>query len=107
MEIESVRNSVTKDTNKAHIDYVPCDECEKLMDGGITVIEVDKEPYLGQPYIAEGMYPTGKWSNVSDKFVKDKFSDVDSDKIIKAGNMLMCIKEFRDMGLDLEKDNLN
>ena len=50
---------------RAIIDYEPCDECQKLMKRGITLIGVTEKPIIeSQPPIQEGLYPTGAFTVV-------------------------------------------
>lgn len=52
------------------LDYIPCSECQKKMDNGVTLIETAKTPVVnGQPPIAGNEYPTGKWAVVSEDYI--------------------------------------
>lgn len=43
------------------IDYEPCDECKKMWDSGVTVLEAQETPTMpNQPEIQKGIYPTGR-----------------------------------------------
>lgn len=53
-DIEAPRNLV--------LDYIPCDDCEKNMALGVTVIEVTEEPNATTNHeIQKGIYPTSRW----------------------------------------------
>lgn len=42
-------------------DYTPCKNCEKTINTGVMIIEMDEEPqFEGQPE-TDGGYPTGRW----------------------------------------------
>lgn len=44
------------------IDYEPCDECMKMWDSGVAVIEVQETPINPeQPEIQKGLYPTSRF----------------------------------------------
>lgn len=48
------------------IDYEPCDECMKMWDSGVAVIEVQETPIMpNQPEIQKGIYPTGRFAVVT------------------------------------------
>lgn len=48
------------------IDYEPCDECKKMWDSGVAVIEVQETPTMpNQPEIQKGIYPTGRFAVVT------------------------------------------
>lgn len=43
------------------IDYEPCEECQKMWDSGVAVLEAQKTPTMpNQPEIQKGIYPTGR-----------------------------------------------
>lgn len=43
------------------IDYEPCDDCKRMWDSGIAVIEAQDCPVqAGQPEIQKNVYPTGR-----------------------------------------------
>lgn len=66
------------------LDYNPCDDCQKLMDKGITLIEATDTPNTeNQLEIAPGVYPTGKWHVVSENFIKNNISKDMQDSILK------------------------
>lgn len=47
----------------ACIDYEPCEECKKMMEGGFTIIEATQYPNgTTNREIQSGVYPTGKWA---------------------------------------------
>ena len=48
------------------IDYEPCDECQKMWDSGVAVLEVQQTPTMpNQPEIQKGIYPTGRFAVVT------------------------------------------
>ena len=48
------------------IDYEPCDECMKMWDSGVAVIEAQETPIMpNQPEIQKGIYPTGRFAVVT------------------------------------------
>lgn len=67
------------------LDYIPCPECQKEMDNGITLIETTKTPVMnGQPPIARNEYPTGKWAVVSEDYIRNNIkSDEMRNNILK------------------------
>lgn len=67
------------------LDYIPCPECQKEMDNGITLIETAKTPAMnGQPPIARNEYPTGKWAVVSKDYIRNSIkNDEMRDDILK------------------------
>lgn len=67
------------------LDYIPCPECQKEMDNGITLIETAKTPAMnGQPPIARNEYPTGKWAVVSEDYIRNSIkNDEMRDDILK------------------------
>lgn len=67
------------------LDYIPCAECQKKMDKGITLIETTNTPVVnGQPPIVKNEYPTGKWAVVSEDCICNYIkSDEMRDNILK------------------------
>lgn len=55
------RNSDIEAPRRMVIDYEPCDECQKMWDSGVAVIEVRETPINpNQPEIQKGLYPTSR-----------------------------------------------
>lgn len=66
---------------RAVIDYIPCEECEKAMAMGVTVIEATQEPNeITEAPIREGAYPTGKWSVITKESAHRIFPDLGEEK---------------------------
>ena len=56
------RDSDIEAPRRMVIDYEPCDECMKMWDSGVAVIEVQETPInLDQPEIQKGLYPTSRF----------------------------------------------
>lgn len=55
------RNSDIEAPRRMVIDYEPCDECQKMWDSGVAVLEARETPTMpNQPEIQKGIYPTGR-----------------------------------------------
>lgn len=55
------RDSDIEAPRRMVIDYEPCDECKKMWESGVAVIEVQQTPTMpNQPEIQKGLYPTGR-----------------------------------------------
>lgn len=60
------RDSDIEAPRRMVIDYEPCDECKKMWDSGVAVIEVQETPINpDQPEIQKGLYPTGRFAVVT------------------------------------------
>ena len=60
------QDSDIKAPSRMVIDYEPCDECMKMWDSGVAVIEVQETPIMpNQPEIQKGIYPTGRFAVVT------------------------------------------
>ena len=60
----------------AILDYVPCEECEKNMHLGVTVMEASNVPIAeGFPEMQEGVYPTGNWYVIRQEAAERVFGD--------------------------------
>ena len=57
----------------AVLDYVPCEECQKKFAEGVLIIEVKEVPDRLQLPIAEGAYPTGRYSVVRPEALNGDF----------------------------------
>lgn len=56
------RDSDIEAPRRMVIDYEPCDECKKMWDSGVAVIEVQETPINpNQPEIQKGLYPTSRY----------------------------------------------
>lgn len=56
------RDSDIEAPSRMVIDYEPCDECMKMWDSGVAVIEVQETPINpDQPEIQKGLYPTSRF----------------------------------------------
>jgi hypothetical protein len=83
------------------LDYIPCDTCKVAMSRGITVAEVNTEPYLNQDSISDerGIYPTGVWGvldfETASKILGNNYNSTDS-----GGIVCMLMDEFRRLGLN-------
>lgn len=56
------RDSDIEAPRRMVIDYEPCDECMKMWDSGVAVIEVQETPTMpNQPEIQKGLYPTSRF----------------------------------------------
>ena len=56
------RDSDIEAPRRMVLDYEPCDECQKMWDSGVAVIEVQETPTLpNQPEIQKGLYPTSRY----------------------------------------------
>lgn len=68
-DIEAPKNMV--------MNYDPCDECQKKMALGVTLIAVTDIPHPEKQFpIQEGLYPTGSWSVISEEAAQRIFGDV-------------------------------
>ena len=57
----SVRNNDVQAPPRMVIDYEPCDECKKMWESGVAVLEAQETPTMpNQPEIQKGIYPTGR-----------------------------------------------
>lgn len=55
------RNSDIEAPRRMVIDYEPCDECKKMWESGVAVLEAQETPTMpNQPEIQKGIYPTGR-----------------------------------------------
>ena len=64
------------------VNYEPCKKCQKKVDLGVWIIEVEETPNAeGQMPIQEGLYPTGNYWVVKKEYAKEAF-DTDSDKVM-------------------------
>lgn len=55
------RNSDIEAPRRMVIDYEPCDECKKMWESGVAVLEAQETPTMSnQPEIQKGIYPTGR-----------------------------------------------
>lgn len=56
------RDSDIEAPRRMILDYEPCDECQKMWDSGVAVIEVQETPIMpNQPEIQKGLYPTSRY----------------------------------------------
>lgn len=56
------RDSDIEAPRRMVLDYEPCDECQKMWDSGVAVIEVQETPTMpNQPEIQKGLYPTSRF----------------------------------------------
>lgn len=57
------------------VNYEPCDNCKKLMEQGVTLIEVVDKPLVkNQAPIQENHYPTGRWCIIQETAAKEVFN---------------------------------
>lgn len=57
------RDSDIEAPRRMVLDYEPCDECKKMWDSGVAVIEVQETPINpDQPEIQKGLYPTSRFA---------------------------------------------
>lgn len=71
-----VRNSDIKAPRRTVIDYEPCDECKKMWESGVTLIEVQTTPLNpGQPEIQKGIYPTSRFAVITVEGANDIFPE--------------------------------
>lgn len=55
------RNSDIEAPRRMVIDYEPCDECKKMWESGVAVLEAQETLTMpNQPEIQKGIYPTGR-----------------------------------------------
>ena len=60
------RDSDIEAPRRMVLDYEPCDECKKMWESGVVVIEVQQTPINpNQPEIQGGIYPTGRFAVVT------------------------------------------
>ena len=60
------RDSDIEAPRRMVLDYEPCDECQKMWDSGVAVIEAQETPIMpNQPEIQKGIYPTGRFAVVT------------------------------------------
>lgn len=56
------RDSDIEAPRRMVLDYEPCDECQKMWDSGVAVLEVQETPTMpNQPEIQKGLYPTSRY----------------------------------------------
>lgn len=56
------RDSDIEAPRRTVLDYEPCDECRKMWDNGVAVLEVQQTPIMpNQPEIQKGLYPTSRF----------------------------------------------
>lgn len=56
------RNEDIEAPHHCIINYIPCDECKKHMDEGVTLIAVENHPlFENQPPIVKNYYPNNKY----------------------------------------------
>lgn len=61
-----VRGSDIEAPRRMVLDYEPCDECKKMWESGVAVLEVQQTPTMpNQPEIQKGIYPTGRFAVVT------------------------------------------
>jgi hypothetical protein len=90
------------------VDYTPCESCIAQMRQGITVVEVNDTPYMNQPPIIEGHYPTGKWAIVKVGFFDPLLDNPEILNTIKQSQkILLRIEDFKKLGLDSDFKNMN
>lgn len=55
------RDSDIEAPRRMVLDYEPCDECKKMWESGVAVLEAQQTPIMpNQPEIQKGIYPTGR-----------------------------------------------
>lgn len=60
------------------VSYEPCDKCKEVMAQGILFFEATDTPnHKGQPAMANGAYPTGRWVVLKEEAVGKVISDED------------------------------
>jgi hypothetical protein len=55
-----------------YANYEYCDDCQKHIDKGITIVQVE-ETQNGNPPIKDDLYPNGKWVVITEKSAKKLF----------------------------------
>lgn len=61
----------------ACIDYIPCEECQKKMSLGFTLIEATSEPNsTTSREIQSGVYPTGRWIVIKPEAARQVFNNL-------------------------------
>lgn len=75
------------------LDYEPCEECKKKMEGNVTAIGVLNHPMQnGQPPIRDGLYPSGSYFVMRKGVIKRMFTNMDDktvEEIEDKGNVLL------------------
>lgn len=76
---------------KAILDYEPCEECTKLMEQGVTIIEALQTPaFDGIPPIQDNLYPTGRFC----VFTIDAANRIFTNNPHNPGDKLFADEEF-------------
>lgn len=61
------------------LDYEPCEECEKAMAMGFTVMEATRTPNeVTDREMQSGVYPTGKWAVLTHEAAARIFPDAEN-----------------------------
>lgn len=61
-----VKESDIEAPRRMVLNYEPCDECKKMWDSGVAVLEVQQTPTQpNQPEIQKGFYPTGRFAVIT------------------------------------------
>lgn len=75
----------------AVLDYRPCEECEKKMAMGFTVLEVTEVPNARTNVpMQKNVYPTGQYVTVQTEAAKKVFGE----ELVKQGRCLMTVDTF-------------
>lgn len=62
----TVKGSDLEAPSRMVLGYEPCDDCKRMWDSGIAVIEVQDCPVqAGQPEIQKGLYPTSRFAVIT------------------------------------------
>ena len=65
-------------------DYEPCDNCKKLWDSGIVLIEASENPIYDEKQPAfHGAYPSGRFIVMTEKGVREIFDSNTAESVIE------------------------
>lgn len=91
-----------KAPHRAVYSYEPCDTCKEQMARGVTIVEVTMtEPIPPIPPIQtnpQTLYPTGRWSVITEGAVKRWFSDPILSSILARRQAFMSVEMYEDLG---------
>lgn len=77
----------------AILNYEPCDECTKIMEQGVTILEaLDKPIYPHIVPIQKDAYPTGRFCIIT----KEAANQIFTDRTFKTGDTILVNKELMD-----------
>lgn len=83
-------------TGWIHGDYEPCDKCKANWTMGYVLLEADDRPVVdGQMPMQKGVYPTGRYSVLTEHGIRGLFSEDMADYIVKVGKAFLDREAYR------------